>query len=198
VTEAIFGLIGVIIGGFLQGGWSWAMERRRDSWAARKAARLFAPPLHRCAFAINHAMEHGNTWGDLVPVVLGNLERWPGDAEVFAGTLDWEDWFDIYASVRALEQLTWNAPDDPNIIIERHDPYLDSVIEKTISGAVTCAAIGVSGTRWGGWRHWLRRMRRRLRPQSERDMLIEVLGDEEAADEILRDDDERHGTSGSE
>jgi hypothetical protein len=50
MTEAIFGLIGVIIGGVLQTGANWWMERRREDWAARKAGRLLTPAFGRSQF----------------------------------------------------------------------------------------------------------------------------------------------------
>jgi hypothetical protein len=190
VTAAIFGLLGVIVGGLLQGGWTWTMERRRESWAARKAARLFAPALHRCLLAVTHAKSRGWTWGDLVTTVEANVQPWPDHAAVFAGTLEWDEWFEIYAAARALEQLTWNAPDDPDQRIGPGDhEYLEKVASAVTTGAVVCGAVGVSGTGVRGWRRYARRMRMWLRPPSERTMLVEVFGDE-GADQILADDEE--------
>jgi hypothetical protein len=54
-------------------------------------------------FAIAHAREHGDRRGDLRNMLLSNVERWPIDSEVLAGTLQWDEWFDIYQAVRAIE-----------------------------------------------------------------------------------------------
>jgi hypothetical protein len=45
--------------------------------------------------------------GDLSVVVESNLEDWDGFTDVFAGTLEYDDWFTIYAAVRGLQQLNW-------------------------------------------------------------------------------------------
>ena len=96
--------MGVVAGALLQGGWAWWMERRREGWAARKSGRLFGPMLFRCGTAASHTLSHATTWAELASVIEDNLEPWPEHAEVFAGTLAWSEWFDIYAAVRALQQ----------------------------------------------------------------------------------------------
>lgn len=47
MSEAIFGLIGVCVGAFLNGGATYALERRRDVREARLSARMLLPEVER-------------------------------------------------------------------------------------------------------------------------------------------------------
>jgi hypothetical protein len=46
MTQAIFGLIGVLVGAFVTSGWEFLMERRRERKAFRRSRRLVAEELH--------------------------------------------------------------------------------------------------------------------------------------------------------
>jgi hypothetical protein len=178
MAEAIFGLLGVIVGGVLQSTGSWAMERRRESWAAKKSGRLFSPHLFRCALVIDHAIEHGSTWGELITVTEANLAPWPEHAEVFAGTIDFEQWGEIYAAVRALEQLTWAAPDDPSeLITEEQGEDLARLIEPTFGAAMECNVIGLAGVGRFRVRRFFRGIWRRVRPIDEEAEIERILGE---------------------
>lgn len=91
MTEAIFGLIGIIIGGVLQTGANWWMERRREDWAARKAGRLLAPAFGRSQFILNAVTKVDLTWGAIALEVDQCLERWPEHADVLAGAIEQDD-----------------------------------------------------------------------------------------------------------
>jgi hypothetical protein len=110
MTEAIFGLVGVIIGGLLQAATSWLVERRRQSWAVRKAARLLAVDLARCGSVLDYASKYPCpqqlaklSWGEVNDVVEATVARWRQTADVFAGTLPQQEWDRLVASVRLLE-----------------------------------------------------------------------------------------------
>lgn len=179
MAAAIFGLVGVVIGGLLQGGWTWVIERRREGWAARRAARLFAPALHRCHLAMDRALSHATTWGELTTVIEANVHDWPEHADVFAGTLVWEQWFDIYAAVRALQQLTWYAADFPENALIRpgtdDERYLRDLIDQAMEGALTLAHVGIAGVGRHRLRRRMRRLWYRLRRSDDDELIEEVL-----------------------
>jgi hypothetical protein len=180
VVTGLFTLGGVVVGGAVNGGVTYAMERSRAGWAARRSARLFAPALYRLAFAAAHAEEHTTTYADLARVAEANLTDWPEHSAVFAGTLEWEQWFGIYAAVRAWEGFTWNLPPDPERTEIRPSSkgaaYVSSLGERAVEGAVQCSSIALRGVRRRRLRGALTSVWRRLRPLDE-DKLIEQAGE---------------------
>jgi hypothetical protein len=80
MSEAIFGLIGVIVGGVLQGGTAWWMDRRREDWAAHKAGRLFAYELGAIESALEHAVTNPMTYGELSNAIKRHGGRSPASS----------------------------------------------------------------------------------------------------------------------
>jgi hypothetical protein len=184
VTTGLFALGGVVVGGFVNGAVTYSMERRREGWAARRAARLFAPCLHRLAYAADSSLREGTSWAELADVVPANLEEWPAHADVFAGTLEWEQWFDIYAAVRVWEQFTWGQPSLPDRALIRPGTkgaaYVETLRQRALEGAVTCAVVANSGVRRRRVRNVMSRLRWRMRPPTE-DVLIDEAVDKSAS-----------------
>jgi hypothetical protein len=175
VATGLFTLGGVIVGGLVNGGVTYAMERRREGWVAQKDARLFMPRLMRLAFAMGDAMEHEWPWENLCVVVESNLQDWEDQYnEVFAGTLPFDDWFTVYAAVRPLEKMTHTAPRDGGRIGRQDADYLHDLIEKTTAAAMTLTMVAVSGVRRRRVRSALRGLWYRLRPPDEDEMLAEA------------------------
>lgn len=184
MTAAIFGLIGVLVGGLLQGVIAWRMERRREGWAARKAGRLFAQQLIGCVTFIEEIGDHVSalTWDDVTSTLESNLRRWPEYSEVFAGTLDYKRWHQIAYAVRALEGVIAlahdrAASDDP--MTSAHRQYIDeSSYRDVLLGASVCHGVGWVGVQRQPIRRAFSRMWHRLRPPSEDDLMREAFGDE--------------------
>jgi len=183
MAEAIFGLVGVIVGALAQGGWAWWMERRRASWAARKAARLFAPCLTRCGIFLLQAGE-GATWGEVVTVIDSNLAQWPAHSEVLAGTLSNETWHEIHKCVRPLEQLASHASQRPAAreLNEEACTWAKELHEIAFSGAAVCHAIGWRGAQRSPVRSALVSLRYRFRPLDDETLMRDVLGDDHEPD----------------
>ena len=187
VVTGLFALGGVLIGSTFQGVLNAISERRRDGWAARKAARLFHPRLMRFVMAQAEARQHGWTWGDLIIVVETNLEDWDGFADVFAGTLEYEDWFKVYASVRGLQQLTWT--DDRDAPIGDDDAeYLDGLIERAIEASAVLVMVAFQGVRKHRIRTAFNLVRYRFLPHDEDELLREA-----GIDPAELHDDEKDG-----
>lgn len=180
VTTGLFALGGVIVGGVVNGTITYAIERSREGWAARRSARMFGPALHRLHLAAGHSLDHPTTWAELAEVVEINLDAWPEHADVFAGSLDWDQWFEIYAAVRAWEQFTWNLPPNPDQTLIRPGTddakYIDGLIDITIKAAVQCAVVGIRGVRQERVRNFVRNLRYRVRPPTDDELIEEVLG----------------------
>jgi hypothetical protein len=179
-VEAIYGLLGVVVGALLQGGWSWWMERRREGWAAKKSGRLFGPALMRCALVFDDPYDPPITWGEIVAVVDSNLDQWPEHAEVFAGTLHHDEWMRIYVAVRELEHVTRRArehtqPDEP--VMEGYRRWLEGVAALVSDGAVACAIVGRSGVQRQRIRNAVRSVWYRVHPIDEDKLMREVYGD---------------------
>jgi hypothetical protein len=62
VAEAIFGLVGVIVGAVVTGGVEFVAERRREAALLRKAARLVEAELDEAATIFEGALEDGKLW----------------------------------------------------------------------------------------------------------------------------------------
>jgi hypothetical protein len=104
-ATGLFTLGGVIVGGVINGGVTYAIERRRDGWTAKKDARLFIPHLHRMWLAANDVLDRTRSWDALHEVLDENLPHWEQRyADVFAGTLTWDEWSTVYGAVRRYQQ----------------------------------------------------------------------------------------------
>jgi hypothetical protein len=147
MTAAIFGLIGVIVGGVLQGRAAWHMERHRQDWAARRAGRLLARAFGRCRFILGFAHKQGGTWGILGSEIREALAAWPEHASTLAGTIEVnEQWFDIVGAVEHLERIAQRAEAGPTDSIDDDTrEYLAGVAEIVWGAAFIASLIGVAG-----------------------------------------------------
>jgi uncharacterized membrane protein YccC len=116
MTEAIFGLVGVLVGGLISGGATFLMTRRSERRRGRAAVRLvqaelrhgatlaesILPPLLDDAFAGNRQMfEHLQT-------ALADLpasSAWNAHKGELAELLNARDWYALAESYEALEAL---------------------------------------------------------------------------------------------
>jgi hypothetical protein len=174
MAQAIFGLIGVIVGGLLQGGVSWLMERRRDDWALRKAGRLFGPELARCQLALEQAVtwEPPMNWETLLVGVNSTLSRWPEHADVFAGSVSQAQWVEILNVVSKVQALEYRAPDERAAAIRTDDhARLIALAGELFEAMLTCVLIGERGARRPRLRSMLRSMLRPRATQSGADQI---------------------------
>src|SRR4051794_25968997 len=102
MTEAIFGLVGVVIGGVLSGGVTLWVERVRERRGARSAARLVHYELIRVVSQLGVALDLRSP--------LPFVERFPTEAwrelrPVLARTLDTETWGAVLSAYTTLEAV---------------------------------------------------------------------------------------------
>ena len=98
MTAAIFGLLGVVVGGLLTGGVDYFMARRREQAELRQSTRLVADELHSLWLVVDLILERGQ----LLPA------RLPGeDTELLFPTGSWHAHKAVLAC--ALRQKEWIA-----------------------------------------------------------------------------------------
>jgi hypothetical protein len=110
VAEAIFGLVGVIVGAVVTGGVEFVAERRREAALLRKAARLVEAELDEAATIFEGALEDGKLWsGSNRPEV----PSWREYAPVLAEGLDTDDWGVVEAAAAITRMAARREPDQP-------------------------------------------------------------------------------------
>jgi hypothetical protein len=116
VTEAIFGLIGVLIGGLIAAATTFAFERRAGQLRASASARLLEDDLETTRSHLDavsrkqhsdpkvDAFRKNLHWARLRRQLPAALEGWERHRPVLAETLDRKDWDTVAASYRLLER----------------------------------------------------------------------------------------------
>jgi hypothetical protein len=106
VTAAIFGLIGVVVGGLLTGGVDYFLQRRTDKAEQKRAKRLVGEEVNTIVFALEEIVEDGHLptrglteeWrGQYLSVV-----EWPQQKTALALALNDDEW-------RALATFYYNV-----------------------------------------------------------------------------------------
>jgi hypothetical protein len=167
VTEGIFALVGVLVGGMIQTFAAWWMERRREDWAARRAGRLLARDLSRARFALTLPQRMETTWRTIADELQVALRRWPDLSEVLAGTIvRHEDWHQIVAAIEFLERTEERASGGGTVWVDENDAKTLLTFAETVvyEGALTASLIGVSGVTTTRLR--LRKLWHRIHPLS--------------------------------
>jgi hypothetical protein len=90
LTEAIFGLVGVVIGAVITGGGEYIMRRRDERAQVRAAARLAHSELGDAEDKLGWALESGDY--DIVKPDDFPAERWRQHEALFARLLTGDEW----------------------------------------------------------------------------------------------------------
>jgi hypothetical protein len=98
-VAAIFGLVGVVVGGLLNGGVTWVVERLRGKSAARVEARLLFTLLLDGEISLRQTAAKGKP---AVPRDLGPRIR-DLDLRTLASEVDDNTWIDIATAVYLVE-----------------------------------------------------------------------------------------------
>lgn len=161
--EAVFGLIGVVVGGLLTGLVDYALDRRREVRAVKAAARLLSAPMHRAHIELGRLKEHGVWDRDLLRSV--NTDEWDRHRELLASTLDFERWLDLMFAWRGVEQ-TLDAADrwHGKQILQQHLEDVARHEYKAVEGAMILQGVGIDGPRRRTLRILVFRIRNLVRP----------------------------------
>lgn len=110
MTEAIFGLLGVVVGGLLSDGMTLWIEHLRVRRDARTATRLVHYELIRAVSLLDVALDLGSP---LPFVVSFATEAWSEHRSGLARTLDTSTWDAALSAYSALETVdqTFSGPD---------------------------------------------------------------------------------------
>jgi hypothetical protein len=95
VTAALFGLVGVIVGGVLNGGVAYVLERRQERANGIVAARLVSHELGMLSGHFEH-LHKLNLAAGLLPVPVTTRE-WEVHRTVLARVLSPADWEIVHA-----------------------------------------------------------------------------------------------------
>jgi hypothetical protein len=149
VTEAIFGLLGVVVGGLLQLFAQWQSQRREEYWTARRAGRLLTLGLRRCRFVLRAAADGHAEWLIVGDEVKPLLDQWSGYADVLAGTVrSNDDWNEVAGAIEALERVHQRAEyNDGDDMTDEDREFLGQLAERIWHAQFTTSLLGVTGQR---------------------------------------------------
>lgn len=92
MTQAIFGLVGVIVGALVTGGVSFVRDRRRESADLRAALRLVEDDFHLLLMGLR-AMAKAGVWHPRILTM--ELTSWPEHRGILASHLSSDDWLRV-------------------------------------------------------------------------------------------------------
>lgn len=120
MTAAIFGLLGVVVGGLVTGGVDYVMARRREKAELRQSTRLVADELHSLWLVVDLILERGQLPPERLPgeeaELLFSTGSWHAHKAVLARALRQERWIalaTVYATVENMKLVILRTPDLP-------------------------------------------------------------------------------------
>jgi hypothetical protein len=124
VTAAIFGLLGVLIGGVLNGIIQWRLDLARGKLAARSASRLVAEEIYLNLARLASSITHGTTH------LLRQLDHaaWAAHRSELAVTLDDSHWYKLVEAYSALNAIEETRPLDQDDHDARGLKYIEEFV----------------------------------------------------------------------
>lgn len=105
MSQAIFGLLGVVVGALITFGLEWFAERSRERKAAKQAAMLLATELGEKDGFIAACLQFGKWLGD--PAEVLSVKLWPEQRSALAasGFKAWQAVDLAFSSIRAVRDV---------------------------------------------------------------------------------------------
>jgi hypothetical protein len=137
--EAIFGLVGVLVGGIITAGSSYLLDRRRErvdrqrdsrkrAIELKRASRLIDAELSRAQAAASICLEKGHWWSPDAKLSRGAWEQYGG---VIAADLSDTAWLAVRVAIEAADHLSLcrgpGTTDIPDSTAERIVPILQDI-----------------------------------------------------------------------
>ena len=102
ILPAVFGLVGVIVGGLITGGSTYLLERRREGVELNTASRLIDAELLVAQTAAHSCIEKGKWWPQEIDITT---DAWESYKAVIAPGLPYSKWRDLSVAARAVSDL---------------------------------------------------------------------------------------------
>jgi hypothetical protein len=119
VEQAIFGLVGVLVGGGITWGIEWWRERRRMEGEARVAARLVADELMRAHDLFKVIWDESATGSPELAEGVAGFPLWKEHRAVLARNLGSSDWLKVERAYLVAESgMTYRQPTWPAALAE--------------------------------------------------------------------------------
>lgn len=120
MTEAIFGLVGVALGGLIAGGATYLLARRSEKLEARASARLLQDDLYGVASRLDALLRTGSNGKSEKPsatdlhhyagwLLRFQMDRWQEHQTRLAHVLDDADWYAVSRAYTAISVGQRNA-----------------------------------------------------------------------------------------
>jgi hypothetical protein len=135
MAEAVFGLLGVLVGGLLNGGVAWIGERRRLKAEAKVAARLVASEVEVNVIAVESALKRSK----LVQLDLGSRAQWGKNRAILAAVISDEEWSGLDNFYMLLELLMDKVGQDRQSQVDDDDK--DSLKSLLVKGKWSLKAL---------------------------------------------------------
>ena len=129
MTEAIFGLTGVVIGALISGLTSLLLQKRNERLTARVAARLVRDDLYLASCWVEDAIIAGEWLGDAEGRI--NTQSWQDQRIYLAAAMTYADYAKAGTAVQAANRLNnWlNTKSNDPIINESDRNHLKKLLE---------------------------------------------------------------------
>jgi hypothetical protein len=144
MSEAIFGLVGVVVGATLSGFVSFALERRREHRGARASARLLEQelePFNNLLYGLRAGVlghDEATFRAHVKELEDFTLDLWTANREILAATLGIEEWYAVMYAYLALGRLRRELAGTSLESVSGQEGFNDRVrsVESAVYGAV--------------------------------------------------------------
>jgi hypothetical protein len=106
VAEAIFGLIGVLVGALVTSGWELVMDRRHERKAQKRALRLVTYEIQLLVIHLETVVDHGTAPSNTSPGFRERFmptEMWEAHRETLADAVSDEVWLSLPVMFQNIE-----------------------------------------------------------------------------------------------
>jgi hypothetical protein len=132
MEQAIFGLIGVVVGALITGGTSFWSEKRRESAELRAALRILDDEIESAIAGISACLELRH-WHPRIREIV--LEDWPRSRGIIAARLNSVDWMAVSNANAVVTAITIRADARLNATGAGAAPVLAEDDEETLAHA---------------------------------------------------------------